>query len=197
MIMNFKDAYKSMTNEIHGDRSILNSILNGEQKKKKGFLTFFSQGRTLVSVAACFLIITTIFISYNKLEHSQDTEQNPANVIMSDEANFSKSRTLTENSLPDFSLTNSEYYGDVLNRIFSLTTDKLCTALGEEERKDPLNIFIEYPSKDVTSTITISRNTDLSSIVPDASYATIDGIYIAVSSQSDAAKQNILDDILK
>ncbi len=197
MIMKFKDAYKSMTDEIHGDRAILNRILNGEQKKEKSFFAFFYQGRTLVSVAACFLLITTIFISHNKFHHSSETEQNPSNVILSDEENFPKSSRMIEAPHYDFSLTNSEYYGDVLNRIISLSADKSYADLEDEQRNDPLSISIEHPSKDVNSTITISRNTDLSAIVPDASYANLDGIYIAVSSQSDADEQNILNNILK
>jgi len=33
--MNFKDSYKLAVDEIHGDRALLHSILNGEVQKKK------------------------------------------------------------------------------------------------------------------------------------------------------------------
>ena len=56
MIMNFKDAYKSMTDEIQPDEELIRRILNGEKKDKKRFVLPVKSVYT-AALAAMFIIV--------------------------------------------------------------------------------------------------------------------------------------------
>ncbi len=61
MIMNFKDAYKNMNDEIHGDRALLHSILNGEAGKKRKFDFNFKPVFATALTAVFVLCIATVY----------------------------------------------------------------------------------------------------------------------------------------
>ena len=194
MIMKFKDAYKEMTDEIHGDRALLHSILNGECKKEKSFFKHFSYGRTLASFAVCFVLVVAVFVSYNHFNHSSSPENTPS------EADISSTPQMVrqiEAPLSDDASRNSEYYGEILNRIFEITPDKSGADVADDSYADPLSFFISYPGKDTPSQITISKVTDLSSVLPEATCAELDGIHIVISSDDKATEKEILQKLLK
>jgi len=61
MIMNFKEAYKNMENDIHGDRAILHSILNGEATKKKKHEFYFKPVFATALAAVFVMCVATIY----------------------------------------------------------------------------------------------------------------------------------------
>ena len=195
--MKFKDAYKEMNDEIHGDRALLHSILNGEPKKQKSFFQKFAYGRTLATALSCVVIVATVFISYNHFNSPISIDQSPSEANLSDEAITPKMAKQIEAPLTDAMPTNSEYYGDILTRILDLADDKSFADVADENHLDPLDILIDYPSKDEPSVVTISKSVNLSELIDDAAYAEFDGIHIAVSSSNDEKEKEILDKILK
>ena len=65
--MNFKEAYKSATDEIHGDKALLHAILNGEAESKKRF-GFSLRPVYSVAVAASLVITCTALYFKNGFE---------------------------------------------------------------------------------------------------------------------------------
>lgn len=195
--MKFKDAYKSMTDEIHGNKALMHSILNGEKKREKSFSLFLLKSRTFVAFTVCVLLITTVFISYNQFNHLSKSEYSPSKTNDSQMTENSNKVRQIEAPPRNDAKTNSEYYGDLLSTVLELVPDKSYSAIAKEGVGEPLDIFIKSPSNDFFATITISKNTDLKVLIPNASYATKDGISIAVSSDNDDYEKDILQRILK
>lgn len=70
--MNFKEAYKSATDEIHGDKALLHAILNGEGESKKRF-GFSLRPVYSVAVAASLVITCTALYFKNGFEDHSTT----------------------------------------------------------------------------------------------------------------------------
>lgn len=73
--MNFKDAYKSMTDEIHGDKALLHSILNGEAQKKKRFSFSFKPVYTVALAAMFAVTVTSLYFKTGIEDHSAVSER--------------------------------------------------------------------------------------------------------------------------
>lgn len=72
MIMNFKEAYKNMENDIHGDRALLHSILNGEATKKKKH-EFYFKPVFATALAAVFVICIATIYQHTGIENYSPT----------------------------------------------------------------------------------------------------------------------------
>ncbi|MBQ4526899.1 MAG: hypothetical protein II998_02390 [Clostridia bacterium] len=73
--MNFKDAYKSMNNEIHGDKALMHRIINGETVEKKNFFLRIKPAYT-VAVAAVFVVCSlTIYHGIGMDDYSVTNEK--------------------------------------------------------------------------------------------------------------------------
>ena len=60
--MNFKDAYKSMNDEIHGDKALMHMIINGEApKKKKNIFAKFKPVYSVVLAAVFAMCVITLY----------------------------------------------------------------------------------------------------------------------------------------
>jgi len=197
MIMKFKKAYKEMNDEIHGDRALLHSILNGETKNKQSFFLNFSRRRALPALAVCFVLITTAFVSYNHFSHSSDPKQNPSVANVADTSPTPRMTRDAEAPIQENMMTNSQYYGEVLTRIAELAFATSYDDVANESQIDPLDILVDYPSKDNPSVVTISKTVDLFSIIPDATHIELDGTHIAISSSDTEAEKAISHKILK
>lgn len=88
--MNFKDSYKSAVDEIHGDRALLHSILNGEVQKKK--FSFNFKPVYSVALAAMFVVTATSLYFKTGIEDHTITKET-ARISTSDDA--SKSDDIT------------------------------------------------------------------------------------------------------
>ena len=75
MIMNFKDAYKSVNDEIHGDRALLHAILNGEAQKKKAFSFHFRPVYTAALAAMFVVAATSVYFGSGINDHTATEER--------------------------------------------------------------------------------------------------------------------------
>lgn len=76
MIMNFKDAYKSMNDDIHGDKALMHMIMNGEAPKKKKSLFLKFKPIYSVALAAVFAVCAvTLYRSTGFEEYSASTDK--------------------------------------------------------------------------------------------------------------------------
>jgi len=175
--MNFKEAYKSVNDEIHGDTALLHAILNGEAKKKKAFSFRLRPAYTLALTAMLVIAATSVYLGSDFNDHTI-TEQRQNNPVQS------KSAYLCGDSAME--LSNAQYYGNV---IFDINLpDDLTPLVASDEmamlkHSDPLTIMASSQSGDRSVTLTFSKQTNLKALVPDAAYACIDGVYVAVESQ--------------
>ena len=250
--MNFKDAYKSVNDEIHGDRALLHAILNGEAQKKKAFSFHFRPVYTAALAAMFVVAATSVYFGSGindhtateerGISHFDTTPSDPAPPIK-DEAPIAPEQSsqskdtyiedrapkaiapqikepLTEDSTPEAGDTaimqrqiepagvavasgqdlepaysgggsmeeifNADYYGDV---IFALQLPDDLTPLvdiaqiASNEHCDPLTIVASSPSGERCVTLTFSKQDNLHSLVPDAAYASIGEVYVAVEAQ--------------
>ncbi len=75
MIMKFKDAYKSVNDEIHGDRALLHAILNGEAQKKKAFSFHFRPAYTAALAAMFVVAATSVYFNAGINDHTATKER--------------------------------------------------------------------------------------------------------------------------
>ncbi|MBQ4629507.1 MAG: hypothetical protein IJB70_00755 [Clostridia bacterium] len=74
--MNFKDAYKSMNDDIHGDKALMHMIMNGEAPKKKKSLFLKFKPIYSVALAAVFAVcVVTLYRSTGFEEYSATTDK--------------------------------------------------------------------------------------------------------------------------
>lgn len=245
--MNFKDAYKSVNDEIHGDRALLHAILNGEAQKKKAFSFHFRPVYTAALAAMFVITATSVYFGSGINDHTATEERSISHFDtappIKDEAPIAPEQSsqskdtyiedrapkaiapqikepLTEDSTPEAGdtaimqrqiepagvavasgqdlepaysgggsvqeLSNADYYGDV---IFALQlTDDLTplvdiAQIASNEHCDPLTIVASSPSGERCVTLTFSKQDNLHSLVPDAAYASIGEVYVAVEAQ--------------
>lgn len=95
------------------------------------------------------------------------------------------------------SVSNSDYYRGIISSL-RLPADVVPTrSLAETSVSgfaDPLTIFASSKSGERSVTITLSKQSDLSSIVPNGIYAQVNGLYIAVTAQN--LTENEISDII-
>lgn len=74
--MNFKDAYKSMNDNIHGDRALMHMIMNGEApKKKKSFFLKFKPVCSVALAAVFALCAVTLYRNTGFEEYSATNDK--------------------------------------------------------------------------------------------------------------------------
>lgn len=150
--MNFKDAYKSMTDEIHGDRALLHSILNGEVKKKKHFSFSFKPVYTVALAAMFAVTITSLYFKTGIEEHSSVSERG-AGVTDTAQTNLSAEK---EDTKDDISAPHSEHTTPKDTYSHSATADisssdvpQLKTSTtGEALPLDAMDDFSQHVSED-------------------------------------------------
>ncbi len=252
MIMNFKDAYKSVNDEIHGDRALLHAILNGEAQKKKAFSFHFRPAYTAALAAMFVVAATSVYFGSGINDHTAteergishfdttpsdpappikdeepiapDQSSQPKDTYIEDKAAKAIApqikEPLTGDSTPEASdtaimqrqiepsgvviasehdskpaysgggsedvISNAQYYGEVISAL-QLPDDLTLLAdteqLASREHCDPLTIVASSPTGERCVTLTFSKQDNLQSLVPDASYACIGEVYAAVEAQ--------------
>ena len=125
MIMNFRDAYKSMNDEIHGDKALMHMIINGETpKKKKNFFLKFKPAYS-VAIAAVFAVCAiTLYHSTGFDDYSATTDKYDSVMTKGDKTPESDNDK-TQN------VTNSKNKDDDLN-----AADKSVSAQDTEDSTD-------------------------------------------------------------
>ena len=98
MIMNFKDAYNSMTDEIHGNRVLLHSILNGEAEKKKRFNFSFKPVFGTAVAAMLVLTASTLYFRTGINDYSITSEKG---IAVSDKANNNNTSAALQKDFPN------------------------------------------------------------------------------------------------